>query len=394
MTSPLTTRLAVLLTSLAVLFGVCSPAYAQEGDQINVAVLNLEGDGIDQELLETLTSVLRNEAQQYSPYDIVNQSAINLSEIVVVLGCNTDNPTCLKQAAEQLEARVLIYGHVEEVEQAHRVTVEIFNAQSGKVEQRLVRTLVNKRDPVIAFRKQVQKLFETEASEAGTRLQIGSNIEGAKIRVNNTMIGTVPLERKGLPPGRYDVEVYQDGYESWKTTVDLTKGADIRLWAPLQESQKPEPKPVAEASGQEETTAGESSGGEKKMEFEDSSPPPTTAGGGPNWGAWSAIGVGGVALAGSGIMALLMNGTESDLADHDADRHTMDRETYLQERQQIVDTGESYELSHRILLGVGLASVAGGTVWLLIDDEHSTGLAKKRWDVQLSPRGVAASWSW
>ncbi|WP_168210503.1 PEGA domain-containing protein [Persicimonas caeni] len=392
-----------LLALLVTLFAAVPMAHAQDtGESINVAVLNLEGEGVDQKLLETLTSVLRNEAQQYSDYDIVNQSPINLSEIVVVLGCDTNNPTCLKQAADQLEARVLIYGRVEKVEQAHTVTIEVFDADTSKVEQRLVRTIVNKDDPVIAFRKQIQSMFAPDQATEGTRLQIGSNVEGAEVRVNDTMIGNAPVERKGLPPGNYSVEVSQEGYDTWKVSIELTEGADIRLWAPLNETKQPEAVAQKEAGeGTQEGDTGvkvdDSSGlGDSSGMGDSSKPPVTGGGGGPNWGAWSAIGVGGVALAGSGAMALLMKGQEDELADHDAQRFQMSRDAYISDRQEIIDTGESYELAHRVLLGVGAVSVVAGTVWLFVDGaEADDPLADERnWDVSVSPRGVSALFSW
>lgn len=400
-----TTAVSVLRTLLALLvtlFVAVPAVHAQDsGEAINVAVLNLEGDGVDKKLLETLTSVLRNEAQQYSDYDIVNQSPINLSEIVVVLGCDTNNPTCLKQAAQQLDARVLIYGSVEKVEQAHTVTIEVFDANTAKVEQRLVRTLVNKDDPVIAFRKQIQSLFGSQKATEGTRLQIGSNVEGAAVRVNETMIGTAPVERKGLPPGTYSVEVSKKGYETWKVSIELTEGADIRLWAPLAEATAGAVAQGDSAAGEQKTTRGDTTGmadsGLADSDLGGSSRPPVTgSGGGTNWGAWSAIGVGGVALAGSGAMALLMSSTENDLADHDAQRFQMSRDAYISDRQEIIDTGESYELAHRVLLGVGAVSVVAGTVWLFVDDsEVEEPMADERnWDVGISPRGVSAHFAW
>lgn len=401
--------LTSLLATLVVLCTAVPAALAQGGadnpsGQINVAVLNLEGDGVDDKLLETLTSVLRNEAQQYSSYDIVNQSPVNLSEIVVVLGCNTDNPTCLKQAAEQLDARVLIYGRVEKVEQAHRVTIKIFDADTGKIERRLVRTLVNEKDPVVAFRKQIQSMFQLDKARQATRLQIGSNVEGAKIKVNGTMIGTAPVERKGLPPATYDVEVDAEGYTTWKASIELTPGADIRLWAPLTKAAEPQASDADHVAQSDTDAAGDTTTVGGPNLDDGTSPPEVSVSEGPNWAAWSAVGVGGVALAGSGVMAYMMSQTEDDLVAHDADRYQMSRDAYLSKRADIVDTGQSYELAHRVLLGVGAVSVVAGTVWLIIDNAESDApmarndlpvdSAERQWDVRVSPTGVSALVNW
>lgn len=385
--------LKIRLLVCLVAFGVAVPAaHAQDsGEAINVAVLNLEGNDVDGELLETLTSVLRNEAQQYTSYDIVNQSPINLSEIVVVLGCNTNNPRCLKQAADQLDARVLIYGNVEKLDEVHKVTIEVFDASSGEIEQRLVRTLPDGEDPVVEFRRQLESLFTGEPVDGDTRLRIGSSVEGAKIKINDTMIGTAPIERKGLPVGSYDVRVYADGYESWTATVELAAGDDVRLWAPLTAAKEGASDQDAVAQGD---SGGQDSTGSGQTDLVVDAPP-SSGSETTNIGAWSAIAVGGISLGGSALMGGLMLGAEDDLVELDANSQEQDRDSYLTEREDIINRGESYELAHRVLLGVGALSVAGGTMWLLLDsDTEEQPIARRSWDVKLSPRGVDAFFRW
>lgn len=382
-----------LLLSLWTLTVLPSPAQAEE-EVINVAVLNLEGEDVDAQLLETLTSVLRNEAQQHASYDMINESPVDLSEIVVVLGCETTSASCLAQASEQLEASVLIFGQVERLDNLHKVTVEVFDASSKKVEQRLVHTLDDAHDPVAAFRRQIQTLFDGEALEEGTRLHVDSSLEGAEIRINDTMVGTAPYERSGLPGGSYTIRVEHEGYKSWKASVQLAEGDDVRLWAPL----KKQPGATAgedEAAGDDESTA-QKSAAEPEHDMVVEGPPDGGQGGHSNLGAWSAVGVGGVALGGSLVMALLMQGAEDELAEHEA---TLDeassREAFIAESEDIVEKGQSYELAHRVLLGIGAASVVGGSIWLLVaDDADESSLAAHEWDVQISPGGVSALWSW
>ncbi|AWV91090.1 PEGA domain-containing protein [Bradymonas sediminis] len=388
------------LVATLFLWGVSANiAFAQDNDEaLNVAVLNLEGTGVDPQLLDTLTSVLRNEAQQFSSYDIVNQSPINLSEVAIVLGCSSDSLPCLGRAADQLDARVLIFGRVAKVEDTHRVTVVIFDAQSQKIVRQLVRTLASETktsqgrsaDPVSAFRKEVQSLFPRDANPVAenqaTLLQIESNVDNTEIKLNGTMVGVAPIKRSSLPPGIYRIEASRQGYTTWKTNVELIAGADVRVWAPMKRAPGASDKVAAKApvSGRKTVT-----------------PPPMPASSGPNWGAWSAIGVGGIALAGSGVMALMIFDTEDELKALDANRDPAPakREAYLNDRQGLLDKGESYELGHRVLLGVGLVSVAAGVVWLVLDDggeaqQRAQKIDDSNWDVGLSTRGVQAQWSW
>ena len=89
-----------------------------------------------------------------------------------------------------------------------------------------------------------------------------------------------------------------------------------------------------------------------------------------------------------GIAAILMGGVEDDIAQQSQDG-TLDRVGY----DTLVDRGNTYELTHQILLGVGLVTVVSGGIWLLVDglsepdeDAHLT----PRWDVRVGPRSVEA----
>ena len=371
----------IVFTLLLCLFagGLPLSASAQESGLTDVAVLNLEGEKVEDQLLKTLTVVLRKEAEEREDYD-VNQSSINLSEVLVVLGCSTPNPTCLKQAAEQVDAQILVYGSVEKIDDRFEVEVEVFDSARREVTQRVVRTLRTD-DPVGEFRKQVKQLFEEDEASEGTRVQIGSNIEGASIRIRDTVVGTTPLERKGLPPGEYEIEVFKEGYSTWKATVDLEEGSDIRLWAPLDE------KPAAKPRTEDKKITSKSGGS-------DGSSPPEYVTSKTNWGAWSVVGVGGLALAGSGVMGILINRKEGELDELQSQAGTYESAgAYNRRQNEIIDQGQSYELAHRILLGVGLVSATTGVLWLILENPDSNESARS-FDMNVGPRGASATFRW
>lgn len=379
---------------LTVFFGLTSfysgSANAQE--RISAAVLNLEGENVDDELVTTLTSVVRNEAQQVDKYEVVNKFAINLKDVLLLVGCDSPTRSCLRRAAEQVEARVLIFGEVSATNGNFQTSVNIFDADTGKMINQFTRTLEQTDDPVVAFRKEIETFFADERTVPMTRVQIGSNVEGAKVRLEGTYVGTVPLERKGLPPGTYSIEVFHPDYTSWETRLELTEGADVRLWAPLKPSSSAGGTPVAQETtngpGGEvesnETTVGET-GEPIDNRLSAGAQAPDSPRGGTNWGAWSTLAVGGLALGGSAVFAVLMSNVESDIE--------QGRETGLTraEYDQLVDDGESYELTHRVLLGVGIVGVIGGVTWLIVDNAMSDEVAL---DVGVAPNGVEARLRW
>jgi len=170
----------------------------------------------------------------------------------------------------------------------------VFDSETGKTLDKLSRTInTANEDPVVQIRKEIEAFFAKDRAAPTSRLQIGSNVSDARILIEDTFVGNVPLERKGLPAGRYKIEVNHPDYESWETIVELKDGADINLWAPLKPRKTAAPLATESTTPTEKGTA-QSTEISKGTEGERVSS--------VNWGAWSAIGVGAAALAGSGVL--------------------------------------------------------------------------------------------
>ncbi|MBA2660731.1 MAG: PEGA domain-containing protein [Bradymonadaceae bacterium] len=367
---------------LGLLLIISAPRTSSAQESLNVAVLNMEGVDIAPTLLATLTSVLRNEAQQHEKYDVVNQAPINLSEIVVVLGCNPDAISCLRQAAEHINARVLVYGTVAKRAGGFRVTVEIFDAANGRIIHSLGRNLEETQDPVIAFRREIEAFFSTQKALPATRLQIGSTVHGAEIKIEDVVVGTAPFERAGLPAGQYKVEVSAPNHNKWTAVVELPEGGDVRLWAPLTRQLEKAAQPAHQASKSENNP-------DAQPLVRSQPPPADEVSSAINWGAWSAISVGGLALIGSGVMGWQMIGVEQQIQDESTSGQLTDRRF-----QELVDRGESYQWAHRVLLGVGVLGVASGVLWLLLESNADSLASSEGLDLDFSPSSISATWRW
>jgi hypothetical protein len=353
-----------MMTSM--LLAGASPAAADSGS-VQVAVLNMEGRDIDDGLLRTLTSVLRHEAQQHEQYALVNPAPVNLNEIVLVLRCDPEAAACLREAASYLDARVLIYGSVVRRGAGYEYNVEIFDASTSTVLRQLRRTVRSGDDPVVAFRREVEALFASRDVIPASRLQIGAPVEGARVRIDGLFVGTTPYERLGLDPGRYRLDVSADGYGSWSVIVEIVEGSDLRLWAPLEAGEAAaapavEPEPAVMDAAVEPPAMVERATGPRPRDpatGEVESPRARS-----NWGAWSTMGVGVVALGTSGAMVVMMRDVEREVTDLVASgRPRAELET---DYDALVARGERYEAAHQVLLGVGALTFTGGTVWLLV----------------------------
>ncbi len=337
------------------LFLILFVANAAHAEQLTAGILALEGDGVDKQLTQTLSSIVRNEAQQIEKYQVVNKYDINLSDVLLVLNCSSESLACMRQVAEQVKARVLIYGAVSKKGGSYQIALTLFDSETGRTINKLNRTISDTDDPVVAFRKEIEAFFAREKGEAVTRVQIGSSIADARIFMEDTFVGTAPLERKGLPAGKYAIRVEHPDYEPWEHVLELRQGGDVNLWADLK------PKSAGQIAI---TPPAETQRVIQDPILKVKDEPVASR---VNWGAWSAVGVGGVALIGSGIFAVMMGNVEQSISDET-------RAGTITERRynELVDRGDTYELTHRILLGVGAASVVGGVTWLLLSPEGSS----------------------
>lgn len=349
-----------------------APAAAFADDPLAAAILNLEAENVDAELADTLTSIVRNEALQVDKYQVVNKFPIRLSDIALLVGCSVESPSCLKQVANEVEARVLIHGLVrKQGEKTYQIEINIYDVANAQMINRLTKTLPDTSDPVGGFRKEIESFFAEERGVTETRLQVGASVDGAQVRIDAVYVGVAPLERKGLAPGTYAIQVAHPDYQVWETRVELGAGDDQRVWAQLVPVAAQSPAVLVEPDAP--TTV---------VVEERPAPPPRERR--VNWGAWSALGVGALSLGTAVGFGIALEGVEQKVED-EAAAGSLTEARY----QELFDRGKNLELAHRILLGVGVVGAATGVIWLVAD-----GMGEKRAELGVSPSGVAVRWHW
>lgn len=374
----------------AVLLGVCltplrAGAQAESGPD-SIVVFKLEGDQATDAMRTELTAAVREQVRQHEGYTLVNDDPVVLSDVVVVLGCKAQTTNCLEKAADHFDADYLIFGKLEDAEERTRVSVRLFDPKKGKYVRSFGRVIAKMEEPYERFRGEVDDILTADGSRSEATLNVHSDVKGATVKLNGETIGSTPVENHELDPGTYRVEVTADDDRSWSTEVDVEKGGEVRIRAPLRE---PEPQPRAsrregESSSSETPAVDRSGSGSDDRQGRSNT----------TWGPWLAIGFGGVALVGSGIEAAVMQKATRDLRNWRS-THRSPPDGCAEEECEIIERGENAELGHRILLGVGGASVAGGLLWLWLqslgDNETE---AARRMDVSVSPRGVSVGWEW
>ncbi len=394
-------------------------AHAQSDETSSIVVFKLEGEAGDEQLREGLTRAMRQEVQQQDNYELVNDDPVVLSDVVVVLGCDSPTTTCLEKAADHFGADYLIFGKFEAGRERNRVSVRLFDPSRGRYERSFGRVLAEAEPAYGSFRREVRQLLNPEqgaSAERGesstegdreresdeTSIQITSNVEGAQVEVGGEVVGRTPVERVEVDSGEYRVRVTRDGYAPWSTVVELDEGAGVQIRAPLQTEDDEEAARAKVTSDQGEGEATGSAAerrGDESVETPETDPPPSEQTSAvAEWGPWVTLGLGGVALIGSGIEAARLQSTQKELAAWRANNPPSLRESCgsAQTREcELIDRGERAELGHRVLLGVGVASATVGGLWLLFrSGADESGRASRNWNVTFSGRGIGATWRW
>ncbi|GEM_PF-5637246 len=333
---------------------------------------------VSAEFAETISAVVRNEAQQIEKYDVVNKFPIEFNDILMALDCKVEDNNCLLKAANHLNARILVFGGIDEVEGRIRIRVNVFDSLAKKIDKRLIRSFDPKKDPVVEFRKELQIFFGTK-KVLESKIKIESNIPRAKIFLNNKWIGEVPRVQGKVKAGTYQIRVEAQGYISWETRVSVKEGDELQVWAQLQEDPtktktKEKTKVVSPLVTKTKTLP------DLKKKDSKFIPDPVEESS-LNWGALATTGVGLGLMGGSLVFGAQLKDTQ-DSIDRERRAGTLTRARY----DDLESEGKTQETIHLIMLGTGAAVTTVGLVWFAISPTFS----EYAIEFQVSPQKISA----
>lgn len=348
-------------------------------EPVDVAVFELTGDGVDEELLETFSAILRQEAQQHRGYSLANPAAMQRDEIALVVGCDPDEAECLRQMAEYVDGQVLIFGDVERQGSALKLGIDILETQAGQDPVRFERVIEASGDPVVSFRRNVEEIFSNLGDLAKTHLMVESPDDDLVIYLDDEEIGRGEVERRGLAPGHYQIRVGDGEERVWDDEVELTPGQLVEIRPEIDESE----------SGQSEIEEEKSA-----MKVEDSAAVGQEAGdvdSGPaadDVAPKALAGVGVAALMGSGVMVLQARNAQSQLVAESNDGDITD-ERY----RELSRRRDRYQYAQFALFGLGAAAMGLGVGWA-IWDHGSSESNEEQVRLAPTPQGLVISGTW
>ncbi|MEL6182370.1 MAG: PEGA domain-containing protein, partial [Myxococcota bacterium] len=204
------------LMGVACFMATTTSAYAQAPDKTyQVAVLNVIGEGVSEELAREVTRVLKQETARNPSHVLVQQEDIALLESLFLFGCESPTPDCMTQLAESLEADRLVYGRLVEVDGLYDIEINIFDRQEGREVSKWNKRFTANANVVGFFTREMEIFLGGRNPESAVVLRVSANVPNALVTIDGKQAGRTPFFTDKLAEGRHSIEVSKEGYVPW-----------------------------------------------------------------------------------------------------------------------------------------------------------------------------------
>ncbi|MBF0431152.1 MAG: PEGA domain-containing protein [Fibrobacteria bacterium] len=217
----------------------------------NIAVVNLEGNGVSVEELKGLSNRLRSELFQTSTFTVIERYQMDdiLKEQKFQLsGCTSQE--CVVEVGQLLGVRFIVAGSIDRVGEIYSTDIRMVNVETGKIEKNVIADCDNcgLEDVMkVTLHNAARKLAGLEAdrnlspkntgvgNSGHGDLFIQSKPSGALIYFDDVLQEgkTTPVTLLRMPAGNHEVKVIKDGLLGIKRLFIQNKGL-VKVDLPLQ----------------------------------------------------------------------------------------------------------------------------------------------------------------
>ncbi|MDD5674053.1 MAG: CsgG/HfaB family protein [Chitinivibrionales bacterium] len=123
------------IVCLLLVLGICGLAYSQQTKAINIAVLELDGNGIAAGDLGGLSNRLRMELVNTGKFSVIERS--KMEEILKEQGfqqTGCTNTECAVQIGQLIGVRKIVVGSIDKVAELYSVNIRMVDVATGKIE--------------------------------------------------------------------------------------------------------------------------------------------------------------------------------------------------------------------------------------------------------------------
>jgi hypothetical protein len=364
--------MCLVLIAVAAL-GVVLPRQSAAEERPKLAVLDLRGKGVPDELVSSLSDVVTTSLTRLGVFDVVSradiQRMLEFEQDKQLLGCESDT-SCLAEIGGALGVALLVSGSVGQVGSTYIVNLTLTDTAAVNVRAREQREVAS-RDQLIGEVEGAARFLVREllAGEQGY-IVLNASESGADVEIDGRIVGVTPVPRQTLAGGPHRVKIVKTGFVTWARDIDVRKDQTEVVDASL--------VPSLEYIEKYDSSAG-------------------------TWRMMAYLTGGvGVAAIGFGVGGWMWNGSRADELESDviaagcqrgADAAATGDCDALQSRR---DTIERFDLIAQIVGWTGVAAFATGALLFFLGPEPGIYDQYKPVSIGLTPLpdGIAASGRW
>ena len=229
--------LSVLCAALSA--SLAAPVAAQDVTAMVLGIRSVEGDD---DFARNLTGSLRHAASQVPGWS-VSDAEVSLSQMSLAHGCDEPDAACMAEIAGDLDSQRIIYGTVRRTgageEYSFALTLYLFNAESGQIEQSLTDTIPRIHSDIDDLRPYARRYITqlADLQQVG-RIRVETTA-GATVSVDGEVAGTADATgifvAQEVPVGRRTVEVSAEGRQGFRASVTVVADQEAEVAATLDE---------------------------------------------------------------------------------------------------------------------------------------------------------------
>ena len=157
-------RIGLLVMSFCLLaLSASPPGYAQDEELPRVLLMDLKNNGLDENLVKTINSLLTVNMTTFSEFNVM--SGNDVKQLVALemekqnMGC-TDDGSCLAEIAGAMGATLVIFGDAGKIGNVMLINLSLFNAELGRSMSRVSIQAINLDEIPSKMSASLQKLMK------------------------------------------------------------------------------------------------------------------------------------------------------------------------------------------------------------------------------------------
>jgi hypothetical protein len=220
------------------LLSFCIRSLGQQASpsRAHIAVLNLEGRGISEDEAATLSDRLRGHLVNTAAFVVLDRGkmeSILKEQGFQQTGCTITE--CAVRAGRILNVQKMVAGSIGKIGKKYTLHIEMIDMETSRIERSLDKdhdgSIEGLLEPLQAMAEALASTGKKPSVDTKRmhKLTIYSYPKGAKVILNNKVIGETPLSGTVPDGSRLSLRLKYPGYQDWEKALTMTGDEDLNV---------------------------------------------------------------------------------------------------------------------------------------------------------------------